>query len=72
MPSVTSTKLAQLELVIIYLKESFPGSPKELTLSQLKDFEYINISDSNTFVMNTNDIRQHQPRSINKSTNVFY
>ncbi|KGJ95900.1 LysR family transcriptional regulator [Colwellia psychrerythraea] len=46
MPGVTSIELAQSEMVIVYPKESFPDCPKELTLSQLKEFEYIDISDS--------------------------
>ena len=46
MPGITSIELAQSELVIVYPKESFPDNPKELTLSQLKDFEYIDIGDS--------------------------
>jgi DNA-binding transcriptional LysR family regulator len=46
MPGITSIELAQSELVIVYPKENFPDSPKELTLSQLKDFEYIDIGDS--------------------------
>ncbi len=46
MPGLTSIELAQSELVIVYPKENFPGSPKELTLKQLKEFEYIDIGDS--------------------------
>jgi hypothetical protein len=30
MPDITSIELAQSELVIVYPKESFPDSPKEL------------------------------------------
>jgi len=46
MPGVTSIELAQSELVIVYPKVSFPDCPKELTLNQLKEFEYIDIGDS--------------------------
>ncbi len=46
MPGITAIELAQSELVIVYPKESFPDCPKELTLSQLEDFEYIDIGDS--------------------------
>ncbi|WP_019028192.1 LysR family transcriptional regulator [Colwellia piezophila] len=46
MPGITSIELAESELVIVYPKASFPDSPKELTLSQIKEFEYIDISDS--------------------------
>jgi DNA-binding transcriptional LysR family regulator len=46
MPGLTSVELAQSELVIVYPKARFPGSPKELALKQLKEFEYIDIGDS--------------------------
>jgi len=46
MPGITSMKLAQSELVIVYPKASFPDCPNQLTLNQLSDFEYIDISDS--------------------------
>lgn len=46
MPGITSMTLAQSELVIVYPKSSFPDCPEQLSLSQLSDFEYIDISDS--------------------------
>jgi len=46
MPGVSSIELAQSELVIVYPKASFPSCPDKLTLSQLKEFEYIDISHS--------------------------
>jgi len=45
-PGVTSIEFAQSELVIVYPKTSFPDCPDKLTLSQLQDFEYIDISES--------------------------
>lgn len=46
MPGITSLELAQSELVIVYPKVSFPDCPKKLTINQLRDYEYIDISDS--------------------------
>lgn len=46
MPGVVSTELARAELMIVYPKDSLPGNPKRLTLSQLVQFEFIDISDS--------------------------
>lgn len=46
MPGVTSIEFAQSELVIVYPKVSFPDCPSKLTLSQLQEFEYIDISES--------------------------
>jgi len=46
MPSVKSIELAQSELVIVYPKTTFPELPKQLTLNDLVDFEFIDISDS--------------------------
>ena len=46
MPGVTSIEFAQSELVIVYSKTSFPDCPSKLTLNQLQDFEYIDISES--------------------------
>ena len=46
MPGVISIELAQSELVIVYPKGSFPDCPTELSLSQLQEYEYIDISDS--------------------------
>lgn len=46
MPGIASIELTHSELVIVYPKASFPDIPKKLTLSQLKEFEYIDISDS--------------------------
>jgi DNA-binding transcriptional LysR family regulator len=46
MSGVTSIEFAQSELVIVYPKEIFPHCPDKLTLSQLQDFEYIDISES--------------------------
>ena len=45
-PGITSIEFAQSELVIVYPKSSFPDCPEKLTLSQLQDFEYIDISES--------------------------
>ncbi len=46
MPGISSIELAQSELVIVYPKSSFPDYPAKLSLSQVQDFEYIDISDS--------------------------
>lgn len=46
LPGVASIEFAQSELVIVYPKASFPDCPEKLTLSQLQDFEYIDISES--------------------------
>ncbi len=46
MAGVNSIELTQSELVIVYPKESFPQCPSKLTLSQLQDHEFIDISDS--------------------------
>ncbi len=46
MPGISSIELAQSELVIVYPKSSFPDCPAKLSLSQVQDFEYIDISDS--------------------------
>lgn len=46
MPGISAIELAESELVIVYPKASFPDSPKKLTLSQIEEFEYIDISDS--------------------------
>lgn len=43
---VVSIEFAQSELVIVYPKVSFLDYPDKLTLSQLQDFEYIDISES--------------------------
>jgi DNA-binding transcriptional LysR family regulator len=46
MPGVTSIPLAESELVIVYPKEKFPDCPDKLTLTQVCDSEFIDISDS--------------------------
>ncbi|MEW6993942.1 LysR family transcriptional regulator [Colwelliaceae bacterium MEBiC 14330] len=46
MPGISSIELAQSELVIVYPKSSFPDCPTKLSLNQVEDFEYIDISDS--------------------------
>ncbi|MBH0057224.1 LysR family transcriptional regulator [Pseudoalteromonas sp. SWXJZ94C] len=46
MPSVKSIELAQSELVIVYPKTTFPELPEQLTLNNLVDLEFIDISDS--------------------------
>lgn len=46
LPGVTSVEFAESELVIVYPKTSFPHCPDKLTLAELKDFEYIDISES--------------------------
>ena len=46
MPGITSVKFTQSELVIVYPKEYFPSTPEKLTLSQLTEFEFIDIGDS--------------------------
>ncbi len=45
-PGVASIEFAQSELVVVYPKVNFPDCPDKLTLSQLQDFEYIDISES--------------------------
>jgi len=46
MPGITTIPLAQSELVIVYPKTCFPECPKKLTLTQVCDSEFIDISDS--------------------------
>ena len=46
MPSVKSIELAQSEVVIVYPKTTFPELPEQLTLNDLVDLEFIDISDS--------------------------
>ena len=46
MPSITAIALAESELVIVYPKEKFPHCPSKLTLTQVCDSEFIDISDS--------------------------
>jgi DNA-binding transcriptional LysR family regulator len=46
MPGISSIELAQSELVIVYPKSSFTDCPEKLSLSQVQEFEYIDISDS--------------------------
>jgi len=46
LPGLTSVALAQSELVIVYPKDKFPHCPTKLTLSEVCDFEFIDISDS--------------------------
>jgi len=46
MPGIESILLAESELVIVYPKEMFPDCPEKLTLTQLCDSEFIDISDS--------------------------
>lgn len=46
MPGITSISLAESELVIVYPKEKFPHCPDKLTLTQISDSEFIDISDS--------------------------
>lgn len=46
MPGLTSITLAQSELVIVYPKEKFPNCPSKLTLFDVCDLEFIDISDS--------------------------
>ncbi|MFT5756406.1 MAG: DNA-binding transcriptional LysR family regulator [Alteromonadaceae bacterium] len=46
MPGITSIKFSQSELVIVYPKAYFSSRPDKLTLSQLVDFEFIDIGDS--------------------------
>ncbi|MEY8213574.1 MAG: LysR family transcriptional regulator [Colwellia sp.] len=45
-PGLTSIEFSRSELVILYPKTNFPDCPDKLTLSQLQDFEYIDISES--------------------------
>ena len=45
-PGVPSIEFFQTELVIVYPKASFPDCPDKLTLSQLQDFECLDISES--------------------------
>lgn len=46
MPGISSIDLAQSELVIVFPKSSFPDCPEKLSLSQVQEFEYIDISHS--------------------------
>ena len=46
MPGVTAIQLTESELVMVYPKEKFPHCPDKLTLAQLSDAEFIDISDS--------------------------
>jgi len=46
MPGLTSVALAQSELAIVYPKDKFPHCPDKLTLSEVCDLEFIDISDS--------------------------
>ena len=46
MPGITSIPLAESELVIVYPKDKFPNAPKKLTLNEVSDSEFIDISDS--------------------------
>ncbi|MGB1261812.1 MAG: LysR family transcriptional regulator [Cognaticolwellia sp.] len=46
MPGVTAIPLAESELVMVYPKEKFPHCPDQLTLAQVSDAEFIDISDS--------------------------
>ncbi|WP_085300005.1 LysR family transcriptional regulator [Cognaticolwellia mytili] len=46
MPGITSIPLAESELVIVYPKNKFPDCPDKLTLTQVCDSEFIDISDS--------------------------
>ena len=46
MPGITAKTLSQSELVIVYPKEKFPHCPNKLTLGQICDTEFIDISDS--------------------------
>jgi len=46
MSGLTSIEFSRSELVIVYPKSSFPDCPNKLTLSQLQDHEYIDISES--------------------------
>lgn len=46
MPGITTIPLAMSELVIVYPKDKFPHCPDKLTLTQVCDLEFIDISDS--------------------------
>jgi len=46
MPGITSIPLAESELVIVYPKNKFPHCPDKLTLNDVCDLEFIDISDS--------------------------
>ncbi|MGB1197933.1 MAG: LysR family transcriptional regulator [Thalassotalea sp.] len=46
MPGVSSVPLVESELVIVYPKEQFPHCPEKLTLRQVCELEFIDISDS--------------------------
>lgn len=46
MPSIESIQLAESELVIVYPKHKFPHCPDKLTLAEVSDSEFIDISDS--------------------------
>lgn len=46
MPSITNVEFAQSEMVIVYPKEMFPHQPEKLSLAELADMEFIDISDS--------------------------
>jgi len=46
MPGIRSIPLAESELVIVYPKDKFPHCPNKLTLHDVCDLEFIDISDS--------------------------
>ncbi|WDE09563.1 LysR family transcriptional regulator [Thalassomonas haliotis] len=46
MPGVSTKTLSQSELVMVYPKEKFPECPDKLTLNQVCEDEFIDISDS--------------------------
>jgi DNA-binding transcriptional LysR family regulator len=46
LPGLTSVAVAQSELVIVYPKAKFPHCPEKLTLDDVCDLEFIDISDS--------------------------
>ncbi len=46
MPGIRSIAMAESELVIVYPKAMFPQSPRQLSIQQLRAYEYIDISNS--------------------------
>jgi DNA-binding transcriptional LysR family regulator len=46
MPGIATIPLEESELVIVYPKQKFPHGPKSLTLTEVCDLEFLDISDS--------------------------
>ena len=46
MPSIETIPLAESELVVVYPKNKFPHCPNKLTLAEVSELEFLDISDS--------------------------